>query len=48
MQSGVRAVAHPGDVSIGSDEDGGRRRYATQSRELPIAVMFGVDRKHTV
>jgi len=48
VQAGVRAVAHPGHVAIGPDENGGGRRHLTQNRKLPNPVVFGVERKHSV
>ena len=47
-QTGVRAVPHPGDVSIGSDQESGGGCHLTQDRELPVAAVLGVDGQHTV
>src|SRR6266567_7581465 len=45
-QSGICAVPHPGDVSIGSDQHGSGGRYLAQDWKLPITGVLGVDRQH--
>ena len=42
-QSGICAVADPGDVAVGSDQHGSGRCYLAQDRKLPISDVFGVD-----
>ena len=39
---------HPGDVSIGSDQNSSGGCHVTQDRKLPIAAIFGLDRQHSV
>jgi hypothetical protein len=47
-QSGIGAIPHPGDVSIGSDQHGSGGCYLAQPRKLPIAGILGVDRQRSV
>src|SRR6202035_367419 len=47
-QSGICAVPHPGDVSIGSDEPGRGGCYLSQYRKLPFAGIFSVDQLNSI
>src|SRR5512133_3949096 len=47
-QSGICAVPHPGDVSIGSDQYCSGGCYLPQDRKLPIAGIFGVDQLNPI
>ena len=42
------ALAHPGDVAVGPDQDGRRRRDDAEDRQLPRPGSVGVDVPHAV
>ena len=38
-------LSDPGDISIGPNQHGGRRRHRAECRKLPHAVVFRIDRE---
>src|ERR1700722_908412 len=42
-QSGLGAVPHPGDISVGPDQHGSGSRDRAKYRKLPRTSVFGVD-----